>query len=173
MNKLNLACTIFFICFFLVSCFKSKNELTFDKEEYENGYLYHIKKDDSLLLDIGFYNSGELSYLSNFPNNYEQAIFFHKRTGVIQSKLKIDTVNKIFGQSYYFYEKSGNLSSEYNYVNNIKTGSAVSYHDSSNHIKEVMLYDSIGQLYYRKTFDKQGNHVKTEGTKYKDNDDDR
>jgi hypothetical protein len=47
----------------------------------------------------------------------------------------------------------------------VKSGSAVSYHDSTDRIKEVMLYNDIGELYYRKTFDKNGELLQVEGDK--------
>ena len=44
----------------------------------------------------------------------------------------------------------------------IKT--AVSFHDSTGRIKEVMRYNDNGELYFRKIFDGQGNLIKTEGS---------
>ena len=140
--------------------------LNFQKQTFKGGsYSYHLNIGDSTILDVGFFCSGELSYVSNFPKFYEQTVFYHKEDGTIQSKLKKNSLNKTFGRTYYFHKNSGNLSSMYNYANGVKTGSAVSYHDSSDHVKEVMLYNDKGELYYRKTFDWQGNHIKTEGSK--------
>lgn len=153
-------------CFFIVNCNKRKTEISIKKQPIENGFIYHFFKGDSLLLDVGVSKSGNLKYLANFPEDHDQVIVFQERSGIIQSKLKKDkSTMKTNGRAYYFFEESGNLSSDYNYVNGVKSGSAVSYHDSTDRIKEVMLYNDIGELYYRKTFDKNGELLQVEGDK--------
>ena len=152
-------------CIFFYGCITDKPEIKFKKEEFNNSIIYHIVKDDSTILDICFLPSGELSYVSNFPKGYEQLVSYYNNSGAIQSKLKMDTLGRIFGRAYYFHDKSGNLSSDYNYIDDIKVGSAVSYHDSTERVKAIMLYNEKGELFYKKSFDKYGNHIKTEGSK--------
>lgn len=135
-------------------------KVIFDTENYE----YKIKVGPNHIIKVGVKENGNLNYFVNFPKSHEQIISFHDN-GIIKSKIKVDRENKTQDRAYYFYENSGNLSSSYNYVNDVKVGSAISYHDSSDHIKEIMLYNDFGELYSRKTYDWQGNLIKTEGSR--------
>lgn len=158
---------IFFVLL-LVGCTQSIEKEKFIRKKFPNGsYEFQYHSDDSLIVGVGFNKHGKLEYVSNFPyeDGSEQRIYYFFKSGVVQSKVRIDTLGKVQGEAYYFYPNSGNLSSSYHYLNGVKMGSAVSYHDSSDHIKSVMLYNDEGELYYRKTFDWQGNHLKTEGRK--------
>ena len=123
-------------------------------------------QNDSILVDVGVKDNGELMYVYKPAADHDQLLLFDTITGVLTSKIKKNTATrKTEGRAYYFYRKSGNLSGDFNFVDGIKTGSAVSYHDSTDRIESVMLYNEQGQLYYRKTFDEQGKHIKTEGKK--------
>ena len=153
--------------FSYTSCIEKEKTYKLKKKEFNNGDLYQLidSDSDSIILDIGFFKDGDLNFVSNVPYGFEQVIYYHKKTGVIQSKLKIDSLDRISGRAYYFHDINGNLSSDYNFIDGVKIGSAVSYHDSTERVKAIMLYNEKGELFYKKSFDKYGNHIKTEGSK--------
>ena len=141
-------------------------DLLYQKVLFPNGnYAYKINIGVYHIIEVGVKDNGELNYFINYPPDHEQMISFFSN-GVIQSKIKKDENGITQGNAYYFYRETGNLSSEYFYKNGIKTGSAVSYHDSSRRVKEFMLYNENGELFYRKTFDEQGSLLKEEGSRY-------
>ncbi len=169
MKRVIIGVNIFLLILLLISLYLSgtkRNGLVHQKLELANGSSYfNIMLGDFQPFRIGLHQDGTLDYVSNYIENTEQIIYFY-RSGVVQSKLKRDNDDRVQGRAYYFYDKSGNLSSDYNYVDDLKFGSAVAYHDSSDHIKQIMLYNENGELYYRKTFDWQGNLLSEEGSKY-------
>ena len=140
-------------------------DLFYQKVTFPNGsYAYKIKiGPNNDIIEIGISRDGDLNYFVNYPPKHEQIISFFSN-GVIQSKIKKDKNEETQGRAYYFNENSGNLSSEYNYEDGEKKGTAVSFHDSTGRIKEVMRYNDNGELYFRKIFDGQGNLIKTEGS---------
>jgi antitoxin component YwqK of YwqJK toxin-antitoxin module len=157
---------IFLALFFLWGCENERVNIRIEKQEFENGYLYQFMTEDSILLDIGFTGSGDLKYIMNYPAGHDQQLLFSEETGVLLTKYKMDPkTRKKQGRAYFFYKHSGNLSGDFNFVEGVKTGSAVSYHDSTDRIQSIMLYNDDGELYYRKTFDKKGNLLKEEGSK--------
>lgn len=166
MNKISI--TIIAIIILVSGCIENKEEnLHLETYEIEKGsQIFQVKKNGNAILNIKINKSGELDYISNITKlGYEQLIYFHESDGAIKSKIKLDTSDNTIGRAYYFYKNSGDLSSDYNYIDGVKVGSAVSYHESSDHVKEVMLYNKEGNLLHRKTFDWEGNLVKEEGSK--------
>lgn len=144
----------------------TSQDLFYQKVLFPHGnYAYKISIGDYHIIEVGVKENGELNYFVNYPIGHEQMISFFSN-GVIQSKIKKDENGITQGNAYYFYKETGNLSSEYFYEDGIKTGSAVSYYDSSRRVKELMLYNESGELFYRKTFDEQGSLLKEEGSRY-------
>lgn len=141
---------------------KNENTLSFEKEIFDDSILYHIKDKGSNVLKISILKSGELNYISNYPDSFQQVIGFHPESGIVQSKINLDSSNKIFGRAYYFYDSSGNLSGKYNFENDIKVGPAFKYHDSTGQIKSILHYNDYGELIFRKTYDINGKNIKTE-----------
>jgi len=127
--------------------------------------VFHLMEGDSILAEVGFKNDGQLDYVVNFPIGLKQVIYFHSETGFVESKMVLDAMDSAHGKVYYFRMQNESLSGVYNFDNGVLTGNALSYHDSSLAIESVLLYDSIGNLYYRKSFDELGNHIGTEGSK--------
>lgn len=165
MNK-NLITSLIIFTFFWVGCLQKDDSIRVEKQSVDEGYIYHFIKQDSIVIDVGFTSSGNLKYVVTFTPTHDQLLLFNEETGTIKAKLKNDKKSfKTFGRAYYFYENSGNLSSDYGYDEGIRVGSARSYHDSTDRIKSIMLYNDSGNLYYRKNFDKYGNHLNTEGSK--------
>jgi antitoxin component YwqK of YwqJK toxin-antitoxin module len=158
---------IIVIIMMIFSCSKSSDQTAFNREEKRDGsFRYTIQLNDSIVAILDFFPTGKIERFANFTENGQrQDIFFYENSGFVQSKLNVNDNNEATGQANYFFEKSGNLSSQYDYINGTKVGEAVSYHDSSGRVKSFMLYNDDGQLYYRKTFDEYGNHIKTEGRK--------
>lgn len=123
---------------------------------------FSISLDDKELLVIGVKENLGLTYLSNYANGYIQKFHFHEN-GMLGTKTKLDTNGIIQDGMYYFFKSNGNLSHNYNYVDDKKVGVSKSYHSNSPYLREYMEYDSLGRLYYRKTYDELGNTIKEEG----------
>jgi antitoxin component YwqK of YwqJK toxin-antitoxin module len=158
---------IFILSMLLFSCSKLGDQTGFNREVKQDGsFRYTIQFNDSIAAILDFYPTGKIERIANFTENGQrQDIFFHESTGFVLSKLNVDENNEAEGQANYYFEKSGNLSSQYSFIQGKKVGEAVSYHDSTGRVKTYMLYNNEGQLYYRKSFDELGNHIKTEGEK--------
>ena len=148
------------------NCNHNNDDCSLIKKIDKNGQEYYLlKRKDSTLLQIGLNKEGGLDCVVNFPKDYAQQIYYHKN-GVIQSKLKDHKHKKAtFGRALYFNPESGNLSGDFNYVDGVISGPAVTLFDSIGFINTIMLYNENGELYYIETYDEYGNLLKVEGNK--------
>jgi hypothetical protein len=158
--------TIVFFLFVLLifSCKNEKRGLNLEHiltSNYNNDY-YLLKSSNGQKLVIAIDSLGFIrNILTDSTANYQLISFTNSL--IIQSILKIEN-NKVNGRAYYFDEKSGNLIANYNYTNDVRTGNAVTYFDSTAIVKETMLYNDYGEMYWRETYDIWRNVVKTEGS---------
>lgn len=125
---------------------------------------YSVTYEENQPVVLWFFDDGNLRYLGNFIGDNVQHLDFHKN-GQLAVKTTVDSLDNIQNGRYYFYDSNGNLSYNYNYIDNNKVGVAKSYHPNSPYLKEYMEYDSLGQMHYRRTYDKFGNTIKEEGKK--------
>ena len=110
-------------------------KIRIEEVNVESGRTFHFITEDSVILGVIFSDSGALVGIVNSTPEYDQLLLFSENTGGLMAKYKKDqTTLMTTGRAYYFYEKSGNLSGDFNYVNGIKSGSAISYHDSTDRI---------------------------------------
>lgn len=105
----------------------------------------------------------ELVAIVNYKNDTTdgETILFHSN-GNIRSKhnFKENTLN---GMAYYFYE-SGVLEGYRKWKEGVKVGYAVDYYDTIGRVESVMLYNDSGHLVYKKSYDKSGSLINTEGS---------
>jgi antitoxin component YwqK of YwqJK toxin-antitoxin module len=160
--------TIWFVLFFfsLWGCGNKIDDVKVNKIEIKKGgYVFEIVQGDSILASVTFSSSNELIGFYNPTPNFDQLLTFHYKTGVLIQKENYDLKTmKVNGQAYHFYSPSGNLSDDFNYVNGIKSGWSTSFFDSVRQIESHKWYNSQGKLCYRRSFDKEGNIIKTEGS---------
>lgn len=166
--EVKLLTTIIMIVISLSSCKTTNNEnerriiktykgdsLWIEAEYIKNGkvkdgnyYIYYLE-DSSVKKHIHYknnkkhgkekfyYKSGKLKYVKNFRN------------GILHDTTK------------YFYE-NGNLYYRCSYFEGVKRMDAVFYHENGE-IHEYLFYDDGGVLRYKKTYNKEGNEMFTEG----------
>ena len=158
---------LFALLFFaLWGCGNKIDEVKANRIEInKDAYAFEIVKGDSLLATVTFSSSDKLIGFYNPTPNFDQLLTFHYKTGVLIQKENYDLKTmKVNGQAYHFYSPSGNLSDDFNYVNGIKSGWSTSFFDSVRQIESHKWYNSQGKLCYRRSFDKEGNIIKTEGS---------
>jgi len=154
---------VIFIAILLMNKRNFYSEIRVDKVFQDTTYIaYHLELEKEKPLIIGFFNDGNIGYLSHFADDFQQKLDFHKN-GFLAVRTLVDTFGNIQMGRYYFFESNGNLSHRYNYFDNKKVGVANSFHANSPYLREYMEYDSSGNLRYRQTFDEDGNIVKVEG----------
>jgi len=157
----------FFLILFIFLIFvrnRNRNDSECRKVRYSpEKYTFNIKIDSNQIIEIGVIGN-KLKYFSNTTKNtdFKQGLYFFEN-GMLQSKLLQNSLDQVEGQAVYFFKNTGCLDATFSFVNNIKTGVAISYFDSTNHKKEEMHYNYGGELFYKKTFNKQGDLIKTEG----------
>lgn len=124
---------------------------------------YSMQIENELPLILGYDAKEGLRVFSNLVHNKKQVLDFHDN-GYLAVKSTLDSVGHVQNGRYYFFESNGNLANNYNYFNGHKVGVAKSYFDDVHYLREYMEYDSIGNMYYRRTYDKLGNTVNEEGS---------
>ncbi|MEZ5033250.1 MAG: hypothetical protein R2787_17820 [Saprospiraceae bacterium] len=149
----------------LIGCAKDQPLLSAKLEgKKENWSLYRIDTQSGDDIGIWVDSIGRISSIWVGRPGHVQKISLNDSTGLVQALLSYDKSNNINGRAYYFYEESGNLEADYNYINGVKTGNAVEYHDSTALLKTTMLYNEEGQMYFRLRYDREGNILSKEGS---------
>jgi antitoxin component YwqK of YwqJK toxin-antitoxin module len=146
----------------IVSC---KKELKTEHDpinKYEDAYKVYTPSGQELLLKLDYH--GNLNGIINkIPFGKQYLMFFEN--GNLASVSKLNDSLIIFNRQYFFYENSGNLNGDFNWVNGNKTGAAVTYYDSTARIREIMYYNYEGQLYYKEFYDRKGKITKIDSAK--------
>jgi len=133
------------------------------KKIRDNRAVYVVEHNDGEQFEFALQSNGKLDYVSNkIYYDKIQTIYFHGN-GLMESKIMKDTLHRTNGRAYYFYDISGNLSGDYNYVNNVKYGNAVTYYDSTAIQKKSMLFNEEGLVYWYQEYDRKGKVIKEEG----------
>lgn len=158
---------IYLILWFLIivnSCTNDQPLLDIKLEGIKGGWsLYRLSTQSGKDIGIWVDSTGLITSLWVGKPGRIQKISLNDSTGLVQALLTYNSSNMIDGRAYYFYKKSGNLEADFNYVNGVKTGNAVEYHDSTALLKNTMLYNEEGQLYFRIRYDRDGNIISKEG----------
>lgn len=166
MNKIGwIVSAILALCiiYLLTKSDEKHTDLKIDQVAQDSTFvLYSLKYEDEKPVLIGFLENGQIKILSNYFNGYEQVLNFHDN-GLLAVKTLYDSLDRVQIGRYYFFESNGNLSNKYNYLDDKKVGVAKSYFPDVHYLKEYMEYDSLGNMYYRRTYDKLGNTVNEEG----------
>ncbi len=178
MYKITLALTVLFL---IVGCNNEKppthNEFLVinDDGNLKNQFkvlsdqtnYFTVKKNDSTNLFSFAYNPDiGVTYFINYRDDSltNEFVSFHSN-GKIESKLTYNKKYSADGNCFFFYP-SGDLKARYFYKDGMKNGLANTYYDSTYaQLKTLMLYNTDGDLFYRKTFDVAGNVIKVEGEK--------
>lgn len=129
-------------------------------------FLLHFsctKKGESIALQ--YYDNGKVKSIKAYKNgilNGESTLYYEN--GNLKSKIiyKNGLEN---GHAYYFFS-SGALESHRFWVQGKMTGYVADYWDGeASIIKNVLLFNSNGDLIYKKEYDSLGNFIKEEGHK--------
>lgn len=141
----------------------SNKEFKLKSVKTESQYVTYYLEYKGKPIVMSFGDNGNIRHFGNFIGNSVQNFDFHNN-GILAVKTMVDSLDRVQNGRYYFFESNGNLSHLYNYFNNNKVGVARSYFpDAAYAFRELMEYDSLGRMYYRRTFDKMGNTIKIEG----------
>jgi hypothetical protein len=150
---------------FFISCDnKHKNSLNIHvNNNYDNSKFihYNLITPSNQIYFLVIDSIGNLIGISNDTIDDHQSIKFNSLKKV--SNIFNYKNNKLDGRAYYFNENSGFLDGDFNYTNGIKSGNAVLYYDSSAMLKETMLYNDFGELYFREKYDRNGKVIGREG----------
>jgi antitoxin component YwqK of YwqJK toxin-antitoxin module len=163
-NLKNKTILFTFLLSFFLSC-ENKNSLVLEKNEkysMNETTCYNLITPSGKLFLVYIDSLGNLDKIRNDSSGNYQGVFFNHNMQ-IQTIFKCSN-NKTEGRVYYFYENSGFLSADFNYKNGVKTGNAVLYYDTSAMLKETMLYNDFGELYFREKYDRNGKIIGREGS---------
>lgn len=123
---------------------------------------YSLAMDKYYPIVIGFTREGRIKFLYNHALESKQRLVFHDN-GFLAVKTTVDLLDRIQGREYYFHESNGNMSHNYNYLDDRRVGVSTSHHPNTHYLREYMEYDSLGRMYYRISFDTLGNKISEEG----------
>ena len=142
-----------------------RNDVPLALNPYPSGNEYTMLLDEKLFFKIGVLNEGKLDYYVSLTESNKKQVFKFFPNGFLQSLIQLNSEDQINGRAYYFSDKSGYLISDYSYVDGVKWGNAVSYYDSTALLRETMLYNQNGELYYKETYSRDGKLINKEGEK--------
>lgn len=166
MDKLGWAISVILaglLLYFFIKNGHNGHEIRIDKLSIDGthvAYSLELNKDNPIL--VGFTEEGNLKILRNFALDLKQDLVFHDN-GFLAVKTTVDLLDRIQGRQYYFHESNGNMSHNYNYLDDRRVGVSTSHHPNTHYLREYMEYDSLGRMYYRITFDTLGNKISEEG----------
>ncbi len=166
MNRIRIIrlIVLFTLVFILHGCVRDENDLLLTLEAVEENfslYRLHPPKGDDFAIMLN--NDGKITGFGIGRPGRVQRISINDSTGNVLAIQTYNQAEKLHGRCYYFYKESGFLEGDINYVNGVKVGNAVIYHDSTALVKSTMLYNDEGQLYFRITYDIDGNIISKEG----------
>jgi len=143
---------IFFaiICIWLLfGCNDGKNDFSYISSYINDTILvYNIQHKNGAKFNLGFNQNGKISYFSNMVEGYQQMLNFHE-DGNLSNKVKITEKGHTVGRVYTFYEGSGRLSSDQEYIDGKWVGTQLYYYDkTSEDVEAIYKYDENGELYY-------------------------
>lgn len=133
----------------------------------DKGLVKEIRMNrDSLPLQVMTFDmeTGRLFYLETNISETEsqEVLFFHNNGRVSSKENRNESINN--GYAYYYYKSGVRMAWRY-WIDDLKVGTANDFYDTTGNMKAVMLYNDLGQLYYRRNLDRQGNILSTEGSK--------
>lgn len=147
----------------ILGCQNNKHVKIVEIQRIDTLKTFNLFYDKNKPIEIAFNKNGSINYIQNQVGENRWQYIGYYENGNILSKIISDSLGKIHGRAYYFYERSGNLDSDYNFVNGVKNGNAVSYFDSTSILKSSMLYNDVGKMYWRQSSDKNQKIIKEEG----------
>ena len=157
---------IIFFAVFICSCaekHKVDQASLSQRMNDDNGEYYYFTTRSKQTFLIRCDSFGNIKLIGNHVKGYLQQVSFFSN-GNIMSKVKVDYDSaKKFDRAYYFYEESGNLDTDYQYENGVKTGYAAQYYDSTCDIFKKLLFCERGKVHQTEIFDKEGHLVSKEG----------
>ena len=121
------------------------------------------QKDNNIRYD--YYTNNKIKFIKRYKNNLldGQSQWFYENGTVEQTVLF--NVGKEFGNAYYFYQ-DGTLKNARNWRYGKMIGYATDYYDDTlGIIKSILLFNSDGNLIYKKNFDHSGHLISEEGKK--------
>lgn len=130
-------------------------------EEYvvtRNGkmlFSFEFNKQDSCIASILLFNDSINQYFDFYDN------------GLLRFKTLLSKADgSSNGPGYFFYRNSNYLWTSFTFRNDLKVGSGLEYHDSTDLIKSIFEYNDNGELYFKKSFDRYGKFIKQEGSRF-------
>ena len=173
MNRIcanRLGVLLFGVLILLHGCNRDENKLELHLEEINNDFsLYRLHPPNGHDFAIALNINGKISEFGVGSPGRVQLISINDSTGNVLAIQTYNQAEKLHGRCYYFYKESGFLKDDINYINGVKVGNAVTYHDSTALVKSTMLYNDEGQLYFRITYDIDGTILLKEGNDGREN----
>ncbi len=145
-------------------CIEDETRMELQFEKFGNDfsiYRLHPPKGDDFAIIVN--EVGKIDEFGIGRPGRVQRVSINDSTGNVLAIQTYNQAEKLHGRCYYFYKESGFLEGDFNYINGVKVGNAVIYHDSTALVKSTMLYNDEGQLYFRITYDIDGNIISKEG----------
>lgn len=154
---------LFILVVININCKKTQTPIVISENtDYRSNFRnFNLITQSGQVFLVSLDSIGNVFSINSDTTNEFQTIFFN-------SKKKVSNIfnyknNKLDGRAYYFNENSGFLEGDFNYKNGIKSGNAVLYYDTSALLKETMLYNDLGELYFREKYDRKGKVIGREG----------
>lgn len=161
-NKSMNYCKIMLFALFFTCCSNSSDKGVVITNATD-GKLYKIPNSQNGDVIIAIDSNGGLISVTNSVGAFKQVISYHEHSGYVMGKALIDSSSVQQRVAYFFNENDERLHSTYEYRNGIRTGDGFSFHDGMNAVNQYTVFDSTGNVSFRRTYDSFGNHILTEG----------
>lgn len=129
--------------------------------------VFNDKKEMKYTVVYSFYKNGEIKEIHRYNNKGQQSgeqLWFYS-DGILEKKIPLMN-DRAEGNGYFFYDTTGTLSGQRYYRNDNPVFHGTTYwEDSLPMIHSILYLNDSGNIYYKKSFDKNGNFINEEGRK--------